>query len=1230
MKAYTKDVLRAVRKGKKRFFSIMLIAALGVTTMTGLRASCEDLRYTADRFYDISVVSTLGLTDDDVHALKELDGIKDAEGAYSEKVYVETDGKRQSVMLKGLSEKGINEPFVVEGKLPQGEKEIAVNERYVSNTGKTIGDTVVIEEEIEESKNDEGDDEFFTETEEEETANFINNTFTITAVVVDPADVNKGEGASSFRSSSNADYTFFVTPKAINSDIYTAVYLTLTDTAGMQCYSAEYEERVKQVTDVIEAQIKSSREQARYNQVTGEAYEKLYDAETEMNDSFAKADAEFAKAWREIKDGAVRIDNGERELKEKEREAKTQFAAARQEISKGYEDIERGKDELKQSETRVTSGEAELQKAKDELKRTQQETYDMLSSSKSKLAHTKEDADTEYKKLNKQSEEISLMFGSAFPSDGWKRLIAAAKDAYLPVIKAQGQISALGQQLALLDKASSEYKELSLKLEREKASLKQAEKQAAKTAAAAGQTFSREFLPVLGAAKQGIDKQISALDKNAEDYNIQLSKLQAEKKQLEALELKAPQMGLVIGQLEASRAVLSSQIQDVDKQRLNAENSFSKARQEVETNEMQLKSARQAISAGTEQLSAGSVRLKAGEKELEAKEVSAYRQINDGKREIENGRMELEKGKRELIDKEYDYNEKRETAEQKLADAKKEIEDIDTAKWYVQDRSSLGGYSNVKSDSSSIEALGKVFPVVFLVVAILISLTTITRMVEEERGLIGTYKALGFSDREIRKKYLLYAFAASAAGGILGDILGFVLLPKIIFMIFDTMYALPVYLIKFDFVYGTIGILLFIVCITGATVIACSAELRQMPAKLMRPKAPKLGSRVFLERITFVWNSFSFLNKVTARNLFRYKKRLFMTVAGIMGCTALLVCGFAIKDSVTELIPKQYEQLYMYDLMAVADAKDNDKLVNTLDNDENIESYINVRIDSVGIKNSRGDEDTIQMIVIPKGVSLKGYINLEDTAGKSIVPDDSGVYVTQNISRILGIEKGDRIALKDMELTEASVSVNSIVNNYLGNKVYITQKAYEDAFGKYEANGVFARMSEVCLDHEAYAALLSEQEGVLSSMSVEGMKKEFESSFSLVNVAVYIIITLAAGLAFVVLFTLSTTNISERTRELATIKVLGFYNREVHSYVNKETIILTFIGILLGLPLGHVLGNMLTNALNMPSIHFAVTIFPLSYGISAAAALAFALIVELVTNRMLDRINPVEALKSVE
>ena len=1150
--AYNKEIWRAIRKGKKRFFSIMLITILGVGMLTGLRAACMDLRYSADQFYDrqglydISVVSTLGLTEKDVDALKALDGVADAVGVYSETVHAKVNDHEVSIAVCTLNDRGINQPYVLSGRLPESADETAVTTAFADETGCGIGDVIAVD------------------TTDDEESSLLCSRFTVTGIVVDVQDVNNAKGATAFRSGQSEDDTVFILPEAADSDIYTQVCLTVHGAAELFCYSDAYEEKVAQVTDAIETQIKENREQARYVEVTDEAKEKLADAKAEAEESFAEAEQQLSDARAELDKGWQELSDGQEEFDAEKQQAEDGFAEARDEIAAGKQQIADGSAQLDAAEQQLSEGEAQVASGKQTLSAKEEETYAQLDAARAQLTESSKQAAETEAALEAQAQEVIQAYGEAWPAEAWDAYVQAAVEAYLPVARA----------------------------------------------VVAEQDASQAQAAVPGLVADSQSAFLEALQQPTADQLVQLA------------------MGL--GNVRATIQALGEAQAQLDTAEQTARQQFDAAWNELNEGEAQIIFGKSQIADKRAELENGSMALSEGEAQLAQKEQETAAQIKDGEENLAEGREKLLEGETEYADGKAEYEENLADFNETIAEEEQKIADIDMTQWYVQDRTSLSGYANVKSDAASIEAIGTVFPMVFFVVAILISLTTITRMVEEDRGLIGTYKALGFTDREIRRKYLVYACAASVSGGILGNVCGFVLLPEIIFRIFDTMYLFPEYLLRFMPLLGCGGAALFAAGIVIATACACKAELVHMPAVLMRPKAPRAGSRVLLERITPVWKRLSFLNKVTARNLFRYKKRLFMTVAGIMGCMALLLFGFAVRDSVTDLLPRQYENVYRYDVMAAGAASDNDKILSYVNGDPNVQSALNVQISTVKLKNAAGKEEKAQMIVVPGDEPLAEYIGLYNLKDEEIGLLDGEILVTQNAANVLGFAAGDQVEIQDQDLNQREVTVSGLVRNYLGNNVYMTEKTYESLFGDYEPNGVFLKLSEECSDEIAYADDLGGKEGIVSYTSKQELSDEFSDAFTLINMVVYIVIIMAAALAFVVLFTLSTTNISERSRELATIKVLGFFDREVHLYVNKETMILTAIGIVCGIPLGYAFAQTLTYVLNMPSIYLAVSLHGKSYAMAAGLSFLFAILVDLLTNRSLDEIDPVEALKSVE
>ena len=683
-------------------------------------------------------------------------------------------------------------------------------------------------------------------------------------------------------------------------------------------------------------------------------------------------------------------------------------------------------------------------------------------------------------------------------------------------------------------------------------------------------------------------------------------------------------------QLDATIADTQAQY-DEGKRQYDANNAVvTQKEQEAAAGEAELNA-----QASTLEANATALEQQATQLETQAATLATNKQqVEDGLKQVEDGEAQLADGEQQLKGAQAELDEQRAAADEEFAKQQQTIDDIAAARWYVQNRSSIGGYSSLDSDVSSIETLGYAFPVVFLLVAVLMSLTTMTRMVEEERGLIGTYTGLGYGNLTIASRYLLFAVLACLIGGALGLLVGFLGIPSLLLVVLANMYVIPGITLEYDWLYGSLGIALFVVAVLVATAVACAGELRQTPAQLMRPKAPKAGVRVLLERIRPLWKRLSFLNKVTARNIFRFKSRLIMTVGGVAGCTALIVCGLGINDSVDALGPKQYEDLYRYDLLVVANDADADAMADLVSGNADVTDTMRVRLESGELANDDGSA-TIQLMVIPDGggEDLSEMVELEDAehGRAALTLADDGVVVAQSAANALGVKAGDTVSLTDGNMRHGEVTVTAVNRGVIGSDVYIGEEAYRQAFGDDSPltwNAMYALFDGDGDAQVAYAEELQDDPSILTAMSCEDMRRSFR--FDLMAAVVALIIGLAGSLALVVLFTLANTNVSERVREMATLKVLGFTDREVHTYVNKEMMILTGVGILVGLPLGRFVCGLLTAALSMPGIYFEVEVRWWSYLIAAAATLVFALLVQLITNPVLDRIDPVSSLKSVE
>ena len=672
------------------------------------------------------------------------------------------------------------------------------------------------------------------------------------------------------------------------------------------------------------------------------------------------------------------------------------------------------------------------------------------------------------------------------------------------------------------------------------------------------------------------------------------------------LNQKEQEAGQQITELEIKKQELQTQFDTIENNLTQLETQYnqikdnpkiSEERKQMLENKIQmLKQSKQTIKEGIEQINNGITtgkqeienaktqlqnaknELTKKEKQYEATKTATYSSLENAKIEIEKSKTELEKGEKELEEKQEEFKDKIADAESKLIDSREKIANIENPTWYVLDRYSNTGYNSFIQDTESIENISKVFPIVFFMVALLISLTSMTRMVEEQRTQIGTLKALGYNKLQIASKYVIYAGLACVIGGVLGMSVGFVLLPQIIWTMYQMMYQMTDNIhISFNIIIGGMGLLLICVCIIGATIYAVLKELVQTPSTLMRPKAPKMGKRVLLEKIPFIWKRLSFSQKVTVRNIFRYKKRFLMTIIGILGCTALIVVGFGVRDSIRCIMPNQFEKVFNYDMQIGLknglEDEQKQKYIISLQEKTELEKVVETYMTSNIAKNQENEED-VQIIVPKEPKDLDEVINLTDVkTGEKVQLEENAICLTDKVAELLNVKQGDTITLKDSKDKERQVKISNIVENYVYHYVYMSRITYENLYGEnYNTNMLFTKNNNLSEEQETNLATeIMNQSEVASISRNSSIMNLLDDTMKSLNYVVIILIVSAGLLAFVVLYNLSNVNISERIRELATIKVLGFYDKEVYSYVTRETVILTAIGIVLGLISGYFL-----------------------------------------------------------
>ena len=709
----------------------------------------------------------------------------------------------------------------------------------------------------------------------------------------------------------------------------------------------------------------------------------------------------------------------------------------------------------------------------------------------------------------------------------------------------------------------------------------------------------------LNSKKAQIEEGLQALPVAKEQLDGGYASLEEAKQQLEQLKASGMADEQTIAAMEAGIA--------------QKENELNAAYSQYEANKAQLTEGKAAVENGL-------LTLNEKEAELEEAKNKLYTSQND----LDKGYDEYYKAKKEADNKIAD-------GEEKIKEAEEEIDKIENAKWYIDDRSDLPEHGTYGENADRMKAIGKVFPVLFFLVAALISLTTMTRMVEDERVQIGTLKALGYSRRAIAGKYLGYAGLATLGGSIAGVLIGEKVLPFIIIFAYGIMFPyVHEIIIPYNLYYGLLAGAAAFGCTMLATYFSCNKEMKEQAAQLMRPPSPKQGKRVFMERITFVWKHLSFIWKATVRNLIRYKKRFFMTVFGIGGCMALLLVGFGLEDSISNIAVLQFKEIQKYDASVIleGDATKDEKaeVKDILDKDVRVENTIETLLKNITIKNKTFKRDAYLNVPSNKE-DFEKFVSFRDrTTGREYDFNDKGVILTEKTADMLNVKAGDTVTVKDDIKGEIEVKVSAVCENYLGHFMYMTPGLYNELYGKEpEFNSVYYSMKD---DQKEYMEEVGENvlksDGALSISYTDSLKEQIDSMLGSLDIVIVVLVISAGMLAFVVLYNLNNINITERQRELATLKVLGFYDKEVAAYVYRENIILSVIGALFGCILGRFLHGFVIQTVEVESAMFGRNIDFTSFVYGFVITMGFSVFVNLVMYFKLKKIDMVESLKSVE
>lgn len=630
------------------------------------------------------------------------------------------------------------------------------------------------------------------------------------------------------------------------------------------------------------------------------------------------------------------------------------------------------------------------------------------------------------------------------------------------------------------------------------------------------------------------------------------------------------------------------------------------------------------------------MQLGAESQKLANSKAKAESEFTAGRKKLAASKVDLAKGEQTYLNAKQEADEKFADARAELLDAENKLKDVEKPTWYVLDRNANPGYVDYEFSADRIAAIAQVFPVFFFLIAALVCLTTMTRMVDEQRTYIGTLKALGYSKLAIASKYLTYAALASIGGSIFGMLVGFRLFPTVIFNAYAIMFTMPPIIAAFNIYYAILSTVLAASITIMSAWFACVKELRAEPAKLMRPKSPKAGKRILLERVRFVWSRLNFTQKITARNIFRYKKRFLMTVLGIGGCTALLLAGFGLKDSILSIAAIQFNELYKYDMIVqlkkdIVPGKEN-PFINVVSRDTRITDYMLVKEQSIDI--GAGDNEKSVYLIVPESTNrLEEFIDFRIRGSKKKVPfTETGVILGEKLAKLLQTTVGEEIYIKTEGDKKIKVTVSGITEHYISHYIYMSPKLYQEVFGKQvQFRQVMAKTTDTseAFENRLSSEVLKNNE-VSSIRFTSGISRDFKKVLKSLNYVILVMIFSAGALAFIVLYNLTNVNVTERLREIATIKVLGFYDREVSAYVDRESVLLTLIGMIVGLVLGIFFHRFIIVTAEVEYVMFGRIVKPLSYVYAGILTMIFSLLVNIVIHFKLRKIDMVESLKSVD
>lgn len=1221
-----------------------------------------DKYYDETDFCDVHIVSTLGLTDEDVAAVSKIEGVIMCEGSKSVELFAECPDNQPVMNVVSLGEK-INQFSIQEGRLPVSDNECFMDVHYMDSQNAKIGDKVKL-----------------LNTKKEVPEELNEQYYTIVGYGTWAWYLNLTRGTASIGDGS-VDAFMVVVPEAFTQDYYTSIYATVHGAKDVNCYEDIYDEIVAAVTDRID-EISEGQIRIRHDEIVTSGQEAIDDAKSKVDD-----------AKKELADAEGKLSDGESEYAS----GKNEYDTSAKDLESGRAEYESGVSEWNSGKQQYEQGLAEYEKGKNEYEKGVKEYEDgvkELNAGKAQLADSRAQLDDGWKQYNDgmaQYEEgkKTIAQNEAEIEKGEKELAAAEADLNAqkaPLVQQKAELEAqkadleaqkaplvsqraeVAAQKAQLDAQKADLEAQRTALEQERTEIMRKPRKSAEDIIrlttieatliqiGAGLVQVNAAMPQVNSGLAQLDDGIAQIDGGIAQIDDGLAQINGGLAQIEEgeKEIAANKKELADGraELNAGKAELDASLTELNaaKAELEAgEASYADGMKEIAANEQKLAEAKVTLEASGVQIADGAREMEAAREELSKSESQlndAKKTIEDGEKQLDDAKVSLDDARKELDDGWDEYNSAKKEADEKIGDAEKEIADgekklseIKDGKWYILTRNENQTSVEYGMDAERIGKIASVFPVIFFLVAALVSLTTMTRMIEEERMLIGTMKALGYDKFAIISKYLFYAFSSTAIGGILGVLIGSKLLPYVILKAYGMLYTnVPYTLLPYNLKHCLTAIGFALLCTVGAAFAACYRELLSTPAALMRPPAPKSGRKILLERIPFIWSRLKFSRKSTIRNLVRYKKRFFMTVFGIGGCMAILLVSNGIHDSIKAIVDNQYKNVWTYSGYCNIDENlDEEEKIELVKSIKNEEAYISdvmlARNISLDVSTDAATKSAY-LYVVESTDKMKPFLSLHDRVTKEkYTLNDSGVVISEKLGKLLEVGVGDTIQIEISDAEYRDVTVTAIAENYLLYYVYMTPALYEKVYGEPVVFNECALKYKKAVPEEEedqMAERILARDGITGVSLVRELQESVDNMLNALNLVVWVLVVAAGLLVFVVSFNLNNINISERRRELASLKVLGFFDKEVAMYVYRENLLLTIFGIIAGIFMGTWLHKYVITTLEVELIMFGREISIASYISSSLLTVLFSVLVNVMMYYKLKQIDMVESLKSVE